>query len=417
MNESSLLGANALDGLHHLRDFLSVARTGSIARSAEQIFKAPSAITRSINELERALGTPLFERQPRGMLLNAYGEAVQRRALRIHEEIRLAIDEFCDRKSEGNALAGVLFSGRKLQLFIAVAEIKNISRVASHLNLSQAGASMALARMESTLGQRLFHRMLQGMVITDGATRLLARGKRIIAELRHMQSDLSAIAGTLTGRVAVGALPLGRTQIVPQGIAAALKLHPDLRVTTVESPYEVLVSGLRNGDIDFIFGALRHGEHGQGLIAEPLFSDRLGIIARAKHPLAGRQRISLEELLSRQWILPRIDAPGRRLVDESFKELGLEPPFPSVETGDLAILRSLLFSSDMLTAISPHQLCFEIEAGDLVELPVQIGKTMREIGITLREGAQLSPATEVVLASIRTQAQKFIQAEPPRNPL
>lgn len=408
MKQSSLLGAHVLDGLHHLRVFLSVAHTGSIARSADQIFKAPSAITRSINELEQALGTLLFERQPRGMLLNAYGEAVHRRALRIHEEIRLAIDEFCNSKSEGNALAGVFFSGRKLQLFIAVAEMRNISRVAGHLGLSQAGASMALTRMESTLGQRLFHRMLQGMVITDAATRLLARAKRIIAEVRHMQSDLSAIAGTLVGQVSVGALPLGRTQIVPQGIASALKMHPELRVTTVESPYEVLASGLRNGDIDFIFGALRSDEHGRGLIAESLFSDRLGIIARANHPLAGRKNISLKELLSRQWILPRVDAPGRRLVDESFQELGLAPPFPSVETGDLAILRSLLLNSDMLTAISPHQLCFEIAAGDLVELPVDIGKTMREIGITLREGAQLSPAAEVVLTSIRTQAQKLV---------
>jgi LysR family transcriptional regulator of gallate degradation len=410
MNEFRPPDANALDGLHHIRVFLTVARTGSIARSADQIFKAPSAITRSINELEQTLGTRLFERQPRGMLLNSYGEAVQSRALRIHEEIRLAIDEFCHSKSEGNALAGVLFSGRKLQLFIAVAEMRNISRVARHLGLSQAGVSMALARMESTLGQPLFHRMLQGMVITDAATRLLARSKRINAELRHMQSDLSAIAGTLVGRVAIGALPLGRTQIVPQGIAAALKLHPGLRVTTVESPYEVLASGLRNGDIDFIFGALRNDEHGRGLIAEPLFSDRLGIIARAKHPLTGRERISLEELLSQQWILPRIDAPGRRLIDESFQELGLEPPFPSVETGDLAILRSLLLNSDMLTPISPHQLCFELKAGDLVELPVQLGKTMREIGITLREGAQLSPATEVVLASIRAQAWELNSA-------
>ena len=407
MDKSSLASLNALDGLHQLKAFLSVAHSGSIARSAEQIFKAPSAIARSVIELEQVLGTQLFERKPRGMLLNTYGEAVKRRGLRIQEEVRLAIDDFCSNRSGSSALAGLLFSGRKLQLFIAVAEMRNISRVAAQLDMTQAGASMALSRMEASLGQPLFHRMLQGMVITDAATRILARGKRIIAELRHMQSDLSAIAGTLMGTVTVGALPLGRTQIVPQGIAAALTRHPDLRVTTVESPYEVLATGLRNGDIDFIFGALREGEHGRGLISEPLFSDSLAIITRAGHPLAEHKRIALDQLLSRQWILPRKDAPGRRLVDESFQELGLAPPLPSVETGDLAILRSLLINSDMLTAISAHQLCFELAAGDLVELPVQLGKTSREIGITLREGAQLSPATEVVLEAIRKQAQKL----------
>lgn len=411
MDDFDALHNNPLDGLHLFRVFLSVAGTGSIARSAEQIFKAPSAITRAIADLEKLLGTPLFERKPRGMLPNRYGEAVLRRGLRIQEEIRQAVDELGGSHSEGNALAALLNSGRKLQLFILVAETRSVSQAATQLGLSQAGASMALTRMEAGLGQPLFHRMLQGMVITDAATRFLARAKRISAELRHMQSDLSAIAGSLSGRVSVGALPLGRTQIIPQGIADALKHHPGLRVTTVEGPYGVLASGLRNGDIDFIFGALRKDEQARGLIAEPLFNDRLGIIARAGHPLAACTRISLDELLAKQWILPRIDAPGRRLVDESFQELGLEPPSPSVETGDLAILRSLLMNSDMLTAISPNQLHFELKAGSLVELPVQLGNTIREIGITQRDGAQLSPGAEAVLSSIRAEARKLAPAQ------
>ncbi|NCV70868.1 MAG: hypothetical protein EBW55_09245, partial [Betaproteobacteria bacterium] len=87
-------------------------------------------------------------------------------------------------------------------------------------------------------------------------------------ELRHMQSDLSAIAGTLAGHVTIGALPLGRTLLLPDGIATAVKRHPNLRISTVESPYEALVHGLRNGDIDFILGALRSDGHGEGLIVE-----------------------------------------------------------------------------------------------------------------------------------------------------
>jgi DNA-binding transcriptional LysR family regulator len=71
-----------------------------------------------------------------------------------------------------------------------------------------------------------------------------------------------------------------------------------------------------------------------------------------------------------------------------------------VETGDLAILRQLLNSSDMLTAISPPQFMFEIRAGMLAELPVALGVTTRQIGLTLREGAMLSPAALAVLDAI-----------------
>lgn len=402
-------GINPEQGLAHLRAFLSVASTGSIAKSSDDIFKASSAITRSIRELEKALGTVLFERKPRGMLMNAYGEAVMRRAVRIRDQAEQTADELCRSKALGaisrNVVFNLMFSGKKLQLLEQLSELRHLSAAAEKLGVSQAGASMSLSRIESAIGQPLFHRMIQGMVATDTADKLVAAGKRIFAELRHMEADLSALAGTQQGTVIVGALPLGRTYILPMAIANALKSFPKIRVKTVEAPYDVLVSRLRTGDIDMILGALRPEAMCRGLITEKLFSDRIGIMARAGHPLAGHPQIQLDELLNEQWILPRTDAPGRRLIDDSFAELGLAPPEASVETGDLAIVRQLLCGSDMLTAISPRQLRVEVESGAIVELPVPLGQTTRQIGLTLRDGALLPPIAHSILDSIRLYAR------------
>lgn len=63
----SLLGPAA-------RYFLEVARTGSVTQAAQQLHVAASAVSRQISQLEDSLGTPLFERKARGMLLNAAGE-------------------------------------------------------------------------------------------------------------------------------------------------------------------------------------------------------------------------------------------------------------------------------------------------------------------------------------------------------
>ncbi|NQW82012.1 MAG: LysR family transcriptional regulator [Polaromonas sp.] len=63
--------------MNHLR-FLKyldeVARAGSIRQAAERMHIAPSAVNRRIQDLEEELGTPLFERLPRGVRLNAAGE-------------------------------------------------------------------------------------------------------------------------------------------------------------------------------------------------------------------------------------------------------------------------------------------------------------------------------------------------------
>jgi LysR family transcriptional regulator of gallate degradation len=395
--------------LRRLRDFAAVARAGSIAGAAGLLYKAPSAIARAVTGLEAALGVALFERRPRGMLLNAYGEAALARAGRIDEEIAAAAGELAHlgrlQALHPRVLAGTLGHDRSLALLVALAGLRNLSAAASQLGLTQAGASMALARLEAALGIALFQRMMQGMLPTDAGALLVLRARRILAELRHMQADIAALGGTWRGEVTIGALPLARTTILPAAIAAALRRHPALHIFTVESPYRDLVAGLRSGEVDFIIGALREGERNSGLACERLFADEMRVIVRAGHPLARRRRLTLEKLLGERWIFPRPGTPGRRLVDLCFADLGRAAPRPPVETGDLAILRGLLQSSDMLTALSPRQLAHEIAAGDLVTLPVALPRTSRWIGITTRHGARLPPAATVLLEEIRRAAR------------
>jgi DNA-binding transcriptional LysR family regulator len=52
----------------------TVARTGSIRKAAEKLRIASTALNRRILEFEKEIGTPLFERLPRGVRLTAAGE-------------------------------------------------------------------------------------------------------------------------------------------------------------------------------------------------------------------------------------------------------------------------------------------------------------------------------------------------------
>ncbi|SFG89014.1 DNA-binding transcriptional regulator, LysR family [Methylobacterium gossipiicola] len=66
--------------LHHrLLGYLDeVARSGSIRQAAKRLGVASSAVNRQILALEEAMGTPLFERLPRGLRLTAAGEVLMR---------------------------------------------------------------------------------------------------------------------------------------------------------------------------------------------------------------------------------------------------------------------------------------------------------------------------------------------------
>src|SRR5262245_57105539 len=71
--------------LRKLQLFLAVVDEGGITRAAEAALVSQPSVSQAVRELERELGTPLFHRVGRGVVLTAAGEALvgpARQALR-----------------------------------------------------------------------------------------------------------------------------------------------------------------------------------------------------------------------------------------------------------------------------------------------------------------------------------------------
>lgn len=60
--------------IRQLKQFVAIARSGNISRSAKDQNISQPALTRSIKNLEEDLGVDLIERRSNGVFLNAYGE-------------------------------------------------------------------------------------------------------------------------------------------------------------------------------------------------------------------------------------------------------------------------------------------------------------------------------------------------------
>jgi LysR family transcriptional regulator of gallate degradation len=238
------------------------------------------------------------------------------------------------------------------------------------------------------------------MIPNQAGLALALRLKRALAETRHALADIAALRGVTQGTVTVGALPLGRTRLLPESIAGIVARHPGLRVATIEGSFETLAASLRAGDIDFILGALRAPGYASDLSGVPLADDALAIVARREHPWASRKRITREDLARARWVLPRDNTPNRTLFERALADRGLPAPDVMVETSDLAVLRGVLVNSDLLTAISPRQLAYELRAGLLQVLPFQLPDTRRVIGITQRTDSVASPGAKVLIEEI-----------------
>ena len=390
-----------------LRSLCLIAVRGTVSGAAEYLFRTQSAVTRSIRDLEETLETPLFERHASGMVLTEQGKCVLPRARRALDELNqipALLARFKQRESGREEAEPIwLFNVRRLQIFLGLNRLHHTQSVASTLGISQPAVSAALKVLEKGAGTVLFQRSPKGMMPTAAAREIAPHISRALNEIRHIPEDLAAKAGIIQGSVQVGALPLCRSTLLPRAITRLVTAHPAVSVVTNESAYSALITELRAGDVDLILGALRHDAGINDIDNQVLFAEELVLLVRPGHPLTGKKPMP-GEFTETQWILPRANTPARHLLDRAFQRLGMSAPVPVVESGDLAIVRGLLLNSDMVAAVSWHQLEYELEAGTLVPLDFMLPDTARDIGITLRHGALLSPATLALIDCIKMEA-------------
>ncbi|MFS7195351.1 LysR family transcriptional regulator [Rahnella inusitata] len=397
--------AEMLSNLMQIRAFCQVVDQGSVSRAADELYRTQSAVTRAIRDLEQALDVPLFERHANGMLLTDFGKCVLPRARRAIAELHLIPAQLAklhgktaQTRSETEPL--YLFNVRRLQIFISLCKTRHMQTVATLLGLSQPAVSAALKVLENGAGVALLERTPHGMMPSLAGQDIVPNLRRALNELRHIPADIAARRGVLEGTVQVGALPLGRTRLLPQAIIGLTQRYGGVKVVTNESAFSTLASELRSGEVDFIFGALRSSDYAADMVSETLFTESMVILARKGHPLLAGE-VAHEDLREARWVLPRAETPARRLLDNSFVAMDIPPPDPVVESGDLGIVRGLLLGSDMLAAVSARQLEHELESGELVKLPLELADTHRAIGLTFRAGSLLSPAAGALVAEIR----------------
>ncbi|MFS2224537.1 LysR family transcriptional regulator [Pantoea sp. B65] len=388
-----------------IKFFCQIARRGSISRAADDLFRTQSAVTRSMHDLEADLGVTLYERHYNGMVLTEYGKRLLPRAQNAIEDLQ-SVPALLSKLKERTMTVREptepvwLFNTRRLEIFLRLYKMNHTQTVAEQLHISQPAVSAALKVLEKGAGISFFRRTAEGVKPTVAADIIYPNISRAINELAHIRDDIATCNGLLIGNVRIGALPLSRSQILPQSITAFQARHPAITVQTNESPYDSLLAELRSGNIDFIVGALRNHQPHSDICSEVLFQEEIIITSRAGHRLLSSCQLP-DDLQNAQWILPRSQTPARHMLETAFAAIGIAPPQPQVETGDAAMVRGLLLHSDMLAVVSSTQMAYELENGILAVIPVIMPNTRRSIGITLRSSGLLSPAAEALLEFIR----------------
>lgn len=406
-----------IPNLRHLSVLTSVAQLGSVSAAARAAHLSQPAVTQAIAALEREFARRLFARTAHGMEPNAAGRLCAERVSRVLQRIAEAIASAASpAASLGEGLHGI--TSRQLQALLAVVEAGGFGAAARAQRMTRATLHRAARELERRIGVPLFETTSHGLRATREALRVCQQLQLATAELAQARAEVAALGGMEHGATVIGAMPLGRSFIVPEAILRFAAGRPSHRISILDGPYESLLDALRRGRADVLVGALRESIPAD-VVQELLFEDALAIIVRKGHPLAGMtgtrrgRRGSgrsagappIEALARFPWIAPRPGSPLRRHFERLFGK-GIEQlPAAPIECNSLVAARALLLRSDRAMLLSAQQAHHELAAGELIALPHPAGRVVRQIGLTLRRDWRPTAAQAELLETLRVVAR------------
>ncbi|MBK0095538.1 LysR family transcriptional regulator [Erwinia sp. S63] len=152
-----------------------------------------------------------------------------------------------------------------LRVVVHTAQTGSLTGAAQILNMTPAGASAALKRIETQLSVRLFERSTRVMKLTDSGRKLIDYATRAFDLLEEGEAQISAGQETLIGKIRLAApSDLTRNVLLPW-LDEFLESHPSVQLQ--------LHVGDRALDVvrDEVDLAIRYGElHDSGLVSRRL---------------------------------------------------------------------------------------------------------------------------------------------------
>ncbi|HEY2978917.1 MAG TPA: LysR family transcriptional regulator [Burkholderiaceae bacterium] len=291
---------------------------------------------------------------------------------------------------------------RDLDTLMAVAQAGGMRKAAEQLHMSQPAVSKAIAELEGALGVRLLDRTSKGVEPTVYGRALLRRGQVIFDELRQGVNEIGFLAEPGVGELSIGCGESLMASLVPAVIDRMHRQHPRL-VFKMESgdPPVLLNHFLRERICEMVM--LRPWEllTDPDLQVEPLFHERIAVVADARSAWARRRKLGLAELIDEPWILSHVEVRPGSPVMQAFEDQGIGLPKNLILSGSLNLRYSLLATGRYLTVMPSTVLKFCPGRGAVKALPVELPRwPIPTVVATLRHRA-LSPVAKLFIERAR----------------
>lgn len=287
---------------------------------------------------------------------------------------------------------------RQLRYLVALADERHFTRAAARCHVAQPALSQQLRKLEEELGVALFDRTTRRVAPTAAGAALVARARRILAELDAADGELQQLTGLLAGRVTIGITQTpGPVDLLPL-LERFHALHPAVELVVREDLSTRLAQELRADALDAALLSEIGAEERERLVLEPLAQERLVAVLPPAHRLARRRSLRIADLRDEPLVAFHHGATIREAVARAALEAGFAPRI-AFELQELTRTRAIV-AAGLGVAVLPESDA-RAPGPQVAVVPLARPRLTHRVSLALRDGRRHAPAATALIALAR----------------
>lgn len=294
---------------------------------------------------------------------------------------------------------------RDVEYFAVIAEHRHIGRAAEALGLSQPALSRSLGRLETSIGAKLVTRTPKGVELTAVGAALSGRVGHLRLAVDDVVREATELSQGIAGEVRVGVGPAAADHFLPKACAALFREAGRVTVKSTIGPHRVIMPALLKGEVDLLVSGI--GTPADDRVArEHLYDVGFAVVVSARHRLASRKSVTLTEIACERWTGSSQNDMWP-VLQRTFEQQRLPAPELAFDARASLPTLEVVAESDLVGFVSRQVLQRAKPRLRVVEIAVKGCEWTREMGMSHRKNAYLSPVALRFMEIVRATAKRI----------
>lgn len=293
---------------------------------------------------------------------------------------------------------------RQLRYLLAIAEEGNFTRAAEKVFVSQSALSQQIQTLEQELETILLERSRKGIRLTPAGQILCDHAWRVVHEIEQAQVAIGELEGLKRGELRVGVVQTVNGYLMPGIVSTFAECYPNVKLFVEELSADDLERWLEDGDVQIGIGFTPPAL--PGIVVEELFEERLVLVTRRDHPLAGRDAVPVATLHDLPMVMLARSFCTRRLWEENARLVSAQPKV-MLEMNSVSGILSVIRKTGLATVL-PHLTLAEEHSPDLVSVNLINPVPSRRVGLLWNQETYLCSASRAFREIARKTAAAMV---------